>query len=100
MTLDVPQHIFETMLGQIAGSATAWDLLAVVVAIALLRLSRHGGMWCYAVTTLPGTFTHELAHFTTALFLLARPTLPSLRPVKTERGWKLGEVRFRAGKLR
>jgi hypothetical protein len=57
-------------------------------------------MWIYAVVALPGTVLHELAHFMIALILGARPTFPDLIPRRTERGWQLGEVRFRPGPVR
>jgi len=57
-------------------------------------------MWVYTVVALPGTAVHELAHFTVALLLGARPSFPSLIPQRTARGWRLGEVRFHAGRVR
>ena len=60
----------------------------------------HAGMWVYALVALPGTALHELAHFTLALLLGARPSFPSLIPQRTARGWRLGEVRFHAGRVR
>ena len=76
------------------------DLAAIVVTLLLIRLARHAGMWIYAVIALPGTVVHELAHYAVALVLGARPLFPSLVPIRTERGWQLGDVKFRAGHLR
>ena len=66
----------------------------------LMRLSRHAGMWVYALVGLPGTLAHEFAHFIVAFALRARPSWPSLIPHRTERGWLLGSVAFHAGYLR
>jgi hypothetical protein len=76
------------------------DAACVLVAIAIIALAKHAGMWIYALVALPGTFAHELAHFLVGLLLGARPSFPSLIPVRTERGWRLGAVSFRVGHLR
>ena len=57
-------------------------------------------MWPYALLALPGTVAHEFAHFLVALVLGASPSFPSLLPERSERGWRLGSVAFRAGLLR
>jgi hypothetical protein len=57
-------------------------------------------MWPYAVIALPGTLAHELAHYLVALILFAKPSFPSLLPQRSEHGWRLGSVAFRAGLLR
>jgi len=72
----------------------------VLGAFVLIRLSSRLGMWAYALIALPGTLAHELAHYLTALLLLAKPSFPSLIPVRTAHGWRLGSVGFRAGWLR
>lgn len=87
-------------LAQLLAALTPGDIVAVAIAFLLMRLARHAGMWVYAVVALPGTALHELAHFTLALVLGARPSFPSLIPQRTPRGWRLGEVRFHAGRLR
>ena len=76
------------------------EAMLAAVALFLIRLSSHLGMWTYAVVALPGTLAHELAHYLTALLLAARPTFPSLVPQRTAFGWRLGSVAFRAGPLR
>jgi hypothetical protein len=77
------------------------DVVCVLVAMAIIRLSRYAGMWIYALVALPGTLAHELAHFIVALVLFARPQFPSLIPIRTERGgWRLGSVAFRADYVR
>ncbi len=76
------------------------DAACILGAMLLIRLSRHAGMWVYALVGLPGTFAHELAHFIVAFVLRARPSWPSLIPRRTERGWLLGSVAFQAGYLR
>jgi hypothetical protein len=76
------------------------DACCVLAAMVLIRLCRYAGMWIYALIALPGTFAHELAHFVVAWVLGARPTYPSLVPVRTARGWRLGSVTFRVGYLR
>lgn len=79
-------------------STTDWAVLAV--ALALIRASTRLGMWPYALVALPGTLAHELAHFLVAWLLAAKPSFPSLVPERSERGWRLGSVAFRAGRLR
>jgi hypothetical protein len=73
------------------------DVVYVLVAMAIIRVSRHAGMWIYALVALPGTLAHELAHFIVASILFAHPRFPSLIPIRIERGgWRLGAVAFRA----
>src|SRR6185369_8396183 len=76
------------------------DVLCVLGAMLIIYLSRYAGMWIYALTALPGTLAHELAHFVVAFVLGARPAFPSLLPVRTQRGWQLGSVQFRVGQAR
>ena len=76
------------------------DVACVVATMLLIRLCRHAGMWMYALIALPGTLAHELAHFIVAFILGARPSFPSLVPVRTQGGWRLGSVAFRVGHLR
>jgi hypothetical protein len=76
------------------------DLACILGAFLLIRVSRYAGMWVYAVVGLPGTFAHELAHFIVAFVLGAHPSLPNVIPKRTERGWLLGSVAFRAGYFR
>jgi hypothetical protein len=78
----------------------AIDFAAVALMLLLIRLSRHAGMWIYALVALPGTALHEFSHFAVALCLGGAPSFPSLLPVRTEAGWQLGHVRFRAGHVR
>ena len=73
------------------------DVVCVLAALAIIRLSRHAGMWIYSIVALPGTLAHELAHFIVALVLFAHPRFPSLIPIRMEHGgWRLGSVAFRA----
>ena len=76
------------------------DFAAIALAYMLIRLARRAGIWVYALVALPGTALHELAHFTIALVLGARPSFPGLIPHRTESVWQLGEVRFRPGHVR
>jgi hypothetical protein len=76
------------------------DAALAAVALFLIRLSSHLGMWTYAIVALPGTLAHEMAHYLVALVLGARPSFPSLVPQRTTFGWRLGSVAFRAGPLR
>jgi hypothetical protein len=76
------------------------DLLAVGLALLLLRATSRLGMWPYALAALPGTAMHEFAHWLVAVLLGARPDFPSLRPQRGPHGWRLGSVAFRAGFLR
>jgi hypothetical protein len=82
------------------GSVTAIDFAAIACALLLIRLSRHAGMWIYALVALPGTALHEFSHYAVALCLGGSPSFPSLLPTRTEKGWRLGHVQFRAGHLR
>ena len=79
---------------------TAIDLAAIALMLLLIRLSRHAGMWIYALVALPGTALHELSHYLVALCLGGSPSFPSLLPTRTDAGWKLGHVQFRAGHVR
>jgi hypothetical protein len=82
------------------GSMTPVDFAAVAIALVLIRLSRHAGMWIYSLVALPGTALHELSHYGVALVLGGSPSFPSLLPQRTEKGWRLGHVQFRAGHVR
>jgi hypothetical protein len=76
------------------------DIVVAIGALLLVRACTRLGMWLYALVALPGTLAHELAHYLVALLLLAQPTFPSLIPVRTGRGWRMGSVAFRAGMVR
>lgn len=76
------------------------DVLCVLAGMAILYVCRRAGMWIYALTALPGTLAHELAHFIVAFVLGAQPRFPSLIPERMPGGWRLGSVAFRAGRLR
>jgi hypothetical protein len=75
-------------------------LLAVAVALLLIRASSRLGMWAYALAALPGTVAHEFAHWLVALLLGAQPRFPTLVPERTAHGWRLGSVRFQPGMFR
>jgi hypothetical protein len=79
---------------------TAIDFAAIACALLLIRLARHAGMWIFALVALPGTALHEFSHFAVALVLGGAPSFPSLLPQSTDAGWRLGNVKFRAGHLR
>ena len=87
-------------LGSGAQSLAQADVALVLGLLLLIRLASRVGMWTYALLALPGTFAHELAHYLVATLLLAKPQFPSLIPQRTEHGWRLGSVAFRAGWLR
>jgi len=76
------------------------DVLCILGAMVIMHVCRYAGMWVYALTALPGTVAHELAHFSVAFVLGARPAFPSLVPVRTQRSWRLGSVAFRVGHAR
>ena len=82
------------------GPLTAIDLAAVAAMLLLMGLSRRAGLWIYALVALPGTALHEFSHWLVALCLGGSPSCPSLWPTKTDKTWRLGEVRFRPGYLR
>ena len=87
-------------VGRLATTLTVADVALVAGAMVLIHVCRHAGMWIYALVALPGTLAHESAHFIVAFMLGARPEFPSLVPVRTERGWRLGSVAFRVGHAR
>lgn len=74
----------------------AWVWFAVASVVVVQRFARRLGLWIYAAFALPGTLAHELAHYSVALVLFARPRLPRLWPERTPTGWRLGSVAFRA----
>jgi len=76
------------------------DAVWVFGGLLIIRACRHAGMWIYALIALPGTLAHELAHFVVAFVLGARPSFPSVIPIRTEHGWRLGSVAFRVGYAR
>ncbi len=91
--------LLDWSLSQLAILSPAdWGM--VLAAFVLIRASSLFGMWAYALFALPGTLAHELAHFLVALVLAAKPSFPSLVPRRSELGWRLGSVTFRAGLLR
>ena len=79
---------------------TPVDIAAIAGMFLLIQLARRAGMWIYALVTLPGTALHEFSHYVVALILGGAPSFPSLLPTRTEKGWKLGHVAFRAGHVR
>jgi hypothetical protein len=89
----------EWCIGQLRTlSPSDWALAAG--AFVLIRASSRLGMWPYALIAFPGTLAHELAHYLVAKLLAAKPSFPSLVPQRSEHGWRLGSVGFRAGWLR
>jgi len=91
--------LLDWSLGQLKVlSPSDWGM--VLGAFVLIRASSLLGMWPYALIALPGTLAHELAHFLFALVLAAKPSFPSLVPKRSEHGWRLGSVAFRAGIVR
>ena len=91
--------LLDWSLGQLKVlSLSDWGM--VLGAFVLIRASSLLGMWAYALFALPGTLAHELAHFLVALVLAAKPSFPSLVPRRSEHGWRLGSVTFRAGIVR
>lgn len=89
-----------TWITQLVSALSLVDVGCVIGAVAIIRMSRYAGMWIYALVALPGTLAHELAHFVVAFVLGAQPSLPSMRPIRTEHGWRLGSVAFRVGYAR
>lgn len=99
MTPSGSAGVFDWTAAQLQGLSPA-DLAFALGALLLIRASSRLGMWPYALIALPGTLAHELAHFLVALVLAAKPMFPSLIPQRTEHGWRLGSVAFRAGVIR
>lgn len=98
--LSVPASSLVTWLQNMALALSPVDVACVLGAMLIIYVCRYAGMWVYALTALPGTVAHELAHFVVAFVLGARPAFPSLLPVRTQRGWRLGSVAFRVGHAR
>lgn len=98
--LSVPASSLITWLQNMALALSPVDVACVLGAMLIIYVCRYAGMWVYALTALPGTVAHELAHFVVAFVLGARPAFPSLLPVRTQRGWRLGSVAFRVGHAR
>lgn len=65
-------------------------ILATTFVIAQYLSHTAYSIGLYAFVTLPGTFLHELAHYTTAAFMAGRPTGFNLIPS----GNTLGSVQF------
>lgn len=89
-----------TWITQLVSALSLVDVGCVLGAVLIIRMCRYAGMWIYALVALPGTAAHELAHFVVAFVLGARPSFPSMRPIRTEHGWRLGSVAFRVGYAR
>lgn len=70
------------------------SIILVMLGYAVLLLVRTTP-WGLAALALPGTFTHELAHFSVGLILRARPCGFSLWPRRNGKAWRLGSVSFR-----
>ena len=92
-------QLIDTLI-TVFGSLRPADLAAIAGMLLLIRLARHAGMWVYALVAVPGTAVHEFSHYLVALCLGGAPSFPSLLPRRTEKGWRLGEVQFRAGHVR
>lgn len=88
------------VLRPLAGELAARDLTILAGILVLTHIGARFGMWAYCLLVLPGTLAHELSHYVVALTLRARPSLPSLVPLRTASGWRLGAVAFHAGPLR
>ena len=70
-------------------------LIFLVVMLSYLRHLTYRSMFLAALTNIPGTFFHELMHFTVGLFLNAKPTTFCLFPKKVGDGYVMGSVGFR-----
>ena len=57
----------------------------------LLNQARRS-FWLFSLLVLPGTFCHELCHWTLGHLLGGRPTHFSILPKREGRGWVLGSV--------
>ena len=70
-------------------------LILLVVMLSYLRHLTYRSMFLAAITNIPGTFFHELMHFTVGLLLYAKPTTFCLFPKKVGDGYVMGSVGFR-----
>lgn len=57
----------------------------------VIRLCRNS-FWLLAITALPGTIAHELAHLAVALLTDARPVSLSVWPKRQGRVWQFGAI--------
>jgi hypothetical protein len=57
-------------------------------------------MWIYSAGCIARHAGTRAGAFHRALILGAHPSFPSLIPVRTQRGWRLGAVAFRVGRMR
>ncbi len=78
-------------------SHETWHFAGILLFLTLFLIGRKVGrahILLYALFNLPGSASHEIAHFMTGLALGARPAGFSLVPGKNGSCWRLGSVRF------
>lgn len=70
------------------------DVLTIGAVWILSQLAQRLGMIFYSLFSLPGTLMHELAHYLCAVIFVARPSFPSIIPMRQNGYWRLGSVKF------
>jgi len=71
-------------------------LILLVIVLLRIKYATYTSMWASALVNIPGTFLHELMHFTVGLLLNARPCNFTLLPKRSEDGnYIMGSVGFR-----
>lgn len=71
-------------------------LILLVVMLMRFKYTTYRSMWLSALVNIPGTFLHELMHFTVGAFFNASPCNFTLLPKKNENGdYVMGSVGFR-----
>lgn len=71
-------------------------LILLVIVLLRIKYATYTSMWASALVNIPGTFLHELMHYTVGLILNARPCNFTLLPKRAENGsYIMGSVGFR-----
>lgn len=70
-------------------------LMCLVLFLLRFKYATYKNIFLTALINIPGTFLHELAHFSVGFILNAQPTSFSLLPKKSGNGYVTGSVSFR-----
>lgn len=71
-------------------------LILLVVVLMRFKYTTYRSMWLSALVNIPGTFLHELMHFTVGAFFNANPCNFTIFPKRNDNGdYVMGSVGFR-----
>lgn len=71
-------------------------LILLVIVLMRIKYTTYSSMWASALVNIPGTFLHELMHYTVGLILNAHPCNFTLLPKRADNGtYIMGSVGFR-----